>query len=222
MVKSKYYDINFRIMNKEQLQWIVITLIIVGLIGVGGMVMSQSSQLNQVSRSLMSISSQVQDLSQRSTVAAAPPVQQVAPTSAPAVVAPIVSPPTQSLSLYTDPQSGINFVVPSGWTVGSDEGGNVNIVKADSSVSFEVLTNKAEWQKRMSAPGVNNDDVQLKKEVMTVGGFPATQFIFQRNTGVASSFQYGEYFVDGGSKWYVVSTTAPSADITQIIQSIKF
>lgn len=54
-------------MNKENWQWLLLALVIVGLVGFGAMIVNQNSQLMQVSKSLTMIGTQLQDLSQRQT-----------------------------------------------------------------------------------------------------------------------------------------------------------
>ncbi|MFA5130540.1 MAG: hypothetical protein WC477_06555 [Patescibacteria group bacterium] len=125
---------------------------------------------------------------------------------------------------YTDAKRGIRFVVPDGWTVGTDEGGNLDVIKGNpyQSVVFQVYTDKAVWQKMMDTILGFTEDKLIKKGTTEVGNLPTTSYVFQRSTGGSSSFQYVHYFIDGGTKWYDINTSDPSPEIEQIIQSVSF
>lgn len=138
--------------------------------------------------------------------------------------------PRTTTRSYTDAKTGISLVVPEGWTVGVDEDGDLLLTKASpySTVGFHVFSDKAAWQKRETDFGrVQSTDVLVTKETLTIGGFPATSYTYRRDTGVDRagqrvSFQYVEYFIDGGAKWYEISTSDPSSDIDVIIQGVRF
>ncbi len=207
-------------MGTEKIQWTILGVVVVGLVVFGGFIMQQNARLARVSDSLSVLSANVQNLSQRE-------MSQIprAPATAPPSATQPAPPTAQTAPRHTDTKTGISFIVPSNWIVGSDEGGNLNIIKADpySTVSFEVVPGRAVWQTRVNnLSGVNSDDTLIANDTMTIGGFTANRRIYQRNIGGGSSFQYGKYFVDGGTKWYEISTSDPSSDITQVLQSIRF
>jgi hypothetical protein len=131
---------------------------------------------------------------------------------------------------HVDPKTGISFVVPEGWTVGTDEAGELSMTKPDpySTVGFRVM-DKSAWQERIAAfDGVQNSDVLVEKQDLKIGGYPATMQVYRRDIGVdrsgraSRSFQYVEYFVDGGAKGYEISTSDPSQDVSAIIESVRF
>jgi len=151
-----------------------------------------------------------------------------------ATVQPTTPPPatvnTQSNSLHTDSKTGISFVVPDGWTVGTDEGGNLDLVKGNPylTVVFKVFDKKNDWQDAMNGikNGVLGDDFVISNKQITLSGYSATGLVMERRLGTTPGakplFRYGEYFVDAKTKFYEVSTAEPdSPDIQQIIQSVK-
>ena len=72
-------------MNKEQLQWLVIALVAVGLIGLGLMTLNQNSQLSQMARSLSAVASNVQELAQARNSPALQPTTMTEPTPTPQI-----------------------------------------------------------------------------------------------------------------------------------------
>ncbi len=128
----------------------------------------------------------------------------------------------QSGKSYTDSKTGIGFVIPTGWSVSEDESRNLLLTKGSpySTVSFEVFTNKASWLDSDVAP--QSGDVLVNTRNITIGTFPTTEKIFARMVNGQENFRYGKYFVDAGTKWFIVHTSDPSTDVTAILSSVKF
>lgn len=132
-------------------------------------------------------------------------------------------------TLHTDEKSGMTFSVPAGWTVGPDESGDTYTYAENPYrvVTFKVFADKASWQTVVNSfSGLTkstDNDKWIKKENVNVGGLPAVLMVFERGTGSGTSFQYGEYFIDNGTKWFQISIDdTTSTEIQKIIQSIKF
>lgn len=58
-------------MNKENWQWVVLIIVVLGLFGLGAIVVNQNAQMAQISRTMITVSSQVQDLAQKQNPQAA-------------------------------------------------------------------------------------------------------------------------------------------------------
>ncbi len=143
------------IMNKENWQWVLLTLVVVGLVGLGAMFINQSSQLSQMAQSLNMVASKVQELAQtRNAPVVTQPVVATEPTAAPQVPS---APPddykiitqktvTWNGSVYqiaqrckgevkVADQQSVPFCLGSSQLVAIDASSNVKVLKTDSVAS---------------------------------------------------------------------------------------
>ena len=85
------------IMNKESLEWVLLTLVVVGLVGLGVLIVNQGTQLNQVSYAVSTATSKIEDLAtQRKNQQIVPKAQ--APQSVLTTLTPGPSQPQQTPS----------------------------------------------------------------------------------------------------------------------------
>ncbi|HWQ99790.1 MAG TPA: hypothetical protein VN397_03015 [Candidatus Methylomirabilis sp.] len=86
------------IMNKENWQWLLLALVVVGLVGLGTMFVNQGSQLSQMAQSLNIVASKVQELAQTQN---APVVTQPVVTTEPTAVPQVPSAPSDDHKVIT-------------------------------------------------------------------------------------------------------------------------
>lgn len=119
-------------------------------------------------------------------------------------------------TVYAGGKSGLNFTVPARWVISTDEGGNLYTYRQNPylTVTFKIFADKASWQKR-----IDEWNGEIKKGNTTV----KDSTIRGLSVKLIESGISGNYYVDTGTKWFEISTAdQSSAEITQIIQSIKF
>lgn len=137
----------------------------------------------------------------------------------------------QNPTQYTDTKSGISFTVPTGWVVSTGEEGDLYTYRENPylTVSFKTFADKESWQKRINEWSNEITKGNTVQKDSTIGGFSAILLESKKYSAGGSSEKsletgiYGNYYVDGGTKWFEISTAdQTSAEITAIIQSIKF
>jgi hypothetical protein len=124
--------------------------------------------------------------------------------------------PATKSNLYTDEKSGISFTVPTGWVVSTDEVGDLYMYRQKPyiTVSFRTFADKDSLQKRIDEWNGEITKGNTTQKDSTIGGLSAKLL----ETGIN-----GNYYVDSGTNWFEISTADQnSAEITAIIQSIKF
>ena len=84
------------IMNKESLQWVLLAVVVLGLVGLGTMIVNQGTQLNQVSRAVVTATSKIEDVAEQQRADQQVSQKAVIPAPTPTIPTQVPAQPEQT------------------------------------------------------------------------------------------------------------------------------
>lgn len=130
---------------------------------------------------------------------------------------------------YTDEKTGISFLEPDGWRVGTDESENLYTYGEDpyQTVTFKVYSDQNTWEAEKNNPS-NPSNLKIAPDILVgsgtkeIDGSSVWYEIYERrySQNGATVLSYQRYFFDGGNSWYIVETSEPTAVVDAIVSSI--
>ncbi|MFH1089349.1 MAG: hypothetical protein V1716_02915 [Candidatus Uhrbacteria bacterium] len=132
---------------------------------------------------------------------------------------------------YTDTKTGVSFFQPDGWTVSTDESGNLYTYTQEpyQTIVFEVFTDKNVWAQKQYNP-VNPSDDSTVPDILVgsgqelIGGYQALFETYERRDTLHNTviLSYTRYFVATGSSWYKIETSELTETVKEIVKSTQF